>query len=114
MDLHARRPRPGVPLQLLPAARCSCSSADWHSCRVLRWISNVSRMSSSLEPKHKLSTESAIRPIEEIAEARAVHIVLHVAWIEMVEDVEHSNSHFEPAFLAAKRHGQFFERLEIE
>ena len=67
-----------------------------------------------LKSEYKLSPEGAVRSVEAVAEARAVHIVLHVARIEMVEDVENSHTHFEFPFFAAKRNSQFLKSLNIQ
>ena len=68
---------------------------------------------TSLEPKNKLPSESAIGPIEEFSEAVTVQVVLHVSRIEMIEQVEHSQPNFHRVLFTAQGQSEFLQHLNI-
>src|SRR6266576_302464 len=69
---------------------------------------------SCLEPENKLPSERARRSVEEVTETLAVQVVLHVSWIEVIEQVEHTEPDLYAALLATEGHSEFPEHLKIE
>src|SRR5262249_41399107 len=97
---HPRRPTPASARSKLP---------------LLMWRLFVVVLAESdlkifiLEPEYEFSAVGAIWPVEKLAEAGAVQVVLHVARIEMIEDVVNPQPDFEPSFLSTERNGQLLE-----
>src|SRR5215470_3458419 len=103
---HANRPIPTI-------ATIRLLFFIWH-CRRRCWISNVTRVSSSLEAKNELSSESARRPVKEVAKTITVQIVLHVARIEVIEQVEYPQPDLHRFLFTPEAHSEFLEQLSIE
>lgn len=67
-----------------------------------------------LKSKNEFASKNAWRRVEEVAKAIAVQVVLNIAGIKMVEQVEDAESQLHGVFLAAEWNLEFSEHLKIE
>src|SRR6266481_2131613 len=112
MVRHERQPRLRVPFRPRREVRCLSSYADYrHHSRGQK--SSLARRLSSLESKDQFASEGARRAVEELSEAGAIQVVLYVSRIEMIQEIEDAQPHFEFAFLG-EGESKFFEHLNIE